>query len=88
MNWGSGVTEMTGYGPSFDSRRCSRNPCPMFSPALGQSDLLSKGFDVLTAVVIKSSVFWDGTPLVDLQRTRRRYIPEDRTRSRGLFPLE
>jgi hypothetical protein len=36
------------------------------------------GFEVLTAVVMKSSTFWDITP-VDFHRTTRRYIPEDIT---------
>jgi hypothetical protein len=44
------------------------------------------GFEVLTAVVTKGSVFWDVTPCIplkvkvnDFQRTTRRYIPEDST---------
>jgi hypothetical protein len=39
-------------------------------------------FQVLTAVVMKSSIFWDITPCSPLkfdQRTIRRYIPEDST---------
>jgi hypothetical protein len=34
-------------------------------------------FEVLTAVVMKSSVVWDITP-VDFQRTTWRYIEEDK----------
>jgi hypothetical protein len=37
------------------------------------------GFEVLAAVVMKSSIFWDIMPCVDFQRIIRRYIPEDRT---------
>jgi hypothetical protein len=50
------------------------------------------GFEVLTAVVMKSIIFWDMTPCsplkvnwcsseksVDFQRTTRRYIPEEST---------
>jgi hypothetical protein len=40
------------------------------------------GFEVPTAAVMRTSVFWDTTlcsPLkVNLQRTTRRYVPEDR----------
>jgi hypothetical protein len=41
------------------------------------------GFEVLTAVVMKNSIFWDITPCseplkVDFQRIIRRFIPEDR----------
>jgi hypothetical protein len=38
------------------------------------------GFEVLLAVVMKSSIVWD---MVDFQRTTRRYIPEDRTHKFG-----
>jgi hypothetical protein len=57
------------------------------------------GFEVLTAVVIKSTIFWDITPCsqlkvnrrlggkyrLHLRRTTRRYIPEDSTKKVALL---
>jgi hypothetical protein len=41
------------------------------------------GFEVFTAVAMKSTIFWDITPCsplkVDFQRTTRRYVPENST---------
>jgi hypothetical protein len=46
--------------------------------ACGKPRKTCVGFEVLTAVVMKSTIFWDITPC-DTQRTTRRYIPEDGT---------
>jgi hypothetical protein len=48
-------------------------PKDMINNKIIRSNIIYAGFEVLTAVVMRSSVLWD------IKRTTRRYIHEDRT---------
>jgi hypothetical protein len=60
--------------------------CAQYMKCLKKLYLNNVGFEVLTAVVMESTIFWYITPYnplkvsqVDFQRTTQRYIPEDGT---------